>query len=127
MGKDLVYLLFSEANCIRNQASTALLPLLSLNSQKGFIPGFVRSLYALQYSCIIHYSETLCTYNEMMNDIVAEINAFMMFQAEPVSQQGQHLHVDSAQQESGDVRPGIEEELGFRAKHLHRARAGDTG
>ena len=64
---------------------------------------------------------------KMMNDIVAEINTFMMFQAEPVSQQGQHLHVDSAQQESGDVRPGIEEELGFRAQHLHRACAGDTG
>ena len=67
----------------------------------------------------LRHSQTL----HSMNDLVAEINAFMMFQAEPVSQQGQHLHVDSAQQESGDVRPGIEEELGIRAQHLHRARA----
>ena len=48
-------------------------------------------------------------------------------QAESLSQQGQHLHVDSAEQVSGDVGPGIEEELGVRAQHLHRARVGDTG
>ena len=55
------------------------------------------------------------------------VNVAAVLQAEPVAQQGQHLHVDAAQQVPGVLGPGIEEELGVRAEHLHRASVGDTG
>lgn len=117
-----VYLLFLEANCIRNKPACSPSSLYSQGDRIG-----IRSwLYS---SSSMHYS----LFRDILNvdrGRVANINPIpdvpSSLQAEPVSQQGEHLHVDPAQQVSGDVRPGVEEELGVRPQHLHRARLGDT-